>query len=595
MSLLDGDRLTQLAFTIFQNKGVYALLLGSGLSRAAEIPTGWEVTLDLVRRVALAQGVEDQADWADWYRKKTGGEPSYSDLLAELALSPDERRAILHGYIEPSDEDREAGRRTPTRAHKAIAELVAGGFIRVIVTTNFDRLLETALRERGIEPTVVSSVDALAGAEPLSHTTCYILKVHGDYKDARILNTDEELSAYPDEYNQLLDRIFDEHGLIVAGWSGAWDHALRAAMLRAKSRRYSTFWSTLGDLADGAKEIVEHRRGVTLQVADADSFFTGLAERVETLRQTGRRNPLSIELIVASAKRYLSKPEHRIQLDDLISETAADWMARVPNFDGSGSLDGAEWKRRAGQHEAATEAIAKLAAVLGRWGTDSELPAVLDLITMQVAHADDVGGGYTSLLGLRSYPAVMVFTAYALGLIRAERLATLHKFLVAPLRRRDEQGARRMVDNLLNYAWRGNTDDLWKRVAGFENRKTAFSDMQCDLFKAWLSPVLGFVPDFELLYERFEVLGALAHFEQHDLKELEGQIGTAAMTNNNWVWTPVGRVSWDRNRLVKLREELEPGAGQQALLAAGFGRNNSRYLDLFVKNLDWISSRRMFM
>lgn len=32
--------------------------------------------------------------------------------------------------------------------------------------------------------------------EPLSHSSCYILKLHGDYKDARILNTDEELGGY---------------------------------------------------------------------------------------------------------------------------------------------------------------------------------------------------------------------------------------------------------------------------------------------------------------------------------------------------------------------------------------------------------------
>jgi hypothetical protein len=36
--------------------------------------------------------------------------------------------------------------------------------------------MESALRERGIEPTVIASVDALAGAEPLTHTACYRLQ-----------------------------------------------------------------------------------------------------------------------------------------------------------------------------------------------------------------------------------------------------------------------------------------------------------------------------------------------------------------------------------------------------------------------------------
>ena len=107
------------------------------------------------------------------------------------------------------------------------------GYIRVIVTTNFDRLTENALRELGVEPTVVASVDVLSGAEPMAHSACYVLKLHGDYKDARILNTDAELHTYPSEYNRQLDRMFDEYGLIVCGWSGEWDHALRAAFLRA--------------------------------------------------------------------------------------------------------------------------------------------------------------------------------------------------------------------------------------------------------------------------------------------------------------------------------------------------------------------------
>jgi hypothetical protein len=53
-----------------------------------------------------------------------------------------------------------------------------------------------------------------------------VLKLYGDYKDARILNTDAELSGYPVQYDSILDRILDEHGLIVCGWSGEWDLAL---------------------------------------------------------------------------------------------------------------------------------------------------------------------------------------------------------------------------------------------------------------------------------------------------------------------------------------------------------------------------------
>ena len=109
-----------------RNRGVFALLVGSGLSRAAEIPTGWEITLDLIRRVARAEGAENEADWAAWYTAKTGLEPNYSTLLEQLATSPAERRAILDSYLEPTPQDREENRKLPTPAHYAIADLDHG-------------------------------------------------------------------------------------------------------------------------------------------------------------------------------------------------------------------------------------------------------------------------------------------------------------------------------------------------------------------------------------------------------------------------------------------------------------------------------------
>ena len=269
MTVLADDHLTRLSFSIYENQGVYAFLVGSGLSRAAEIPTGWEITVDLIRRVAMAQGEEEQPDWVVWYRERTGKEPAYSELVEELGLSRDERRSILHSYIEPTAEDREEGRKVPTAAHYAIADLVQLRYVRVIVTTNFDRLLESALHDRGVEPTVVASVDALQGAEPLTHSNCYLFKLHGDYKDARILNTDAELSKYPPEYEVLLERILDEHGLVVCGWSGEWDHALRAAILRARSRRYSMFWTARGVLGARAEELIAHRKGLAVRITDA--------------------------------------------------------------------------------------------------------------------------------------------------------------------------------------------------------------------------------------------------------------------------------------------------------------------------------------
>lgn len=590
MSLLLGDHLTQLAFSMYENKGVYALLVGSGLSRAADIPTGWEITLDLVRRVAIAQGVEEQTDWAAWFKGKTGETPSYSSLLEELATSPEERRSILHSYIEPTEDDRKEGRKVPTLAHNAIADLVRGGYIRVILTTNFDRLMENALRERGVEPTVVSSVDALAGAEPITHSACYILKLHGDYKDARILNTESELSGYPELYDALLDRILDEHGLILCGWSGEWDHALRAAFLRAPNRRYSMFWAARGNLGDGAKELVDHRRARILPITDADSFFSSLKQRVETLEQSQRQNPLSIELLVNSAKRFLARQEHRIQLDELFTEETNRLFEKLDSseFTLPDKWDPLIFRERVSKYESVTEGLASMAGVLGRWGNDAELSLVQDVVCGLYAHAEKVGSGLTTFVNLRSYPAVLVFTGYALGLLRAGRWSTLHQAFDTIVHREYREPVR-AVEAVFLSAWKGSGTDIWRHIEGFDRRKTPLNDHLLAIFSEWSRNFIGLVSDFELLFGRLELLGSLAHVEhesKNDMQEaLKGQ------PYNSFVWMPVGRIGWNSSIKDRLVNEIQAEPIRNSLLQSGFAKSDSEFFDLSMQNFQRVASR----
>lgn len=590
MSMLAKDPHTQLAFSVYENPGVFAVLLGSGLSRSAEIPTGWEITLDLIRRVALAQRVEAQSDWAKWFREETGQEPSYSALLEDLASSPEERRSILHSYIEPTDQDREEGKKVPTPAHEALADLVRAGYVRVIVTTNFDRLMENALRERGVEPTIVASVDALKGAEPLAHSACYILKLHGDYKDARILNTDEELSGYPGEYDALLDRIFDEYGLIVCGWSGEWDHALRAALLRAPNRRYPVYWGARGKPGTGAGEIIAHRGARLVEITDADSFFTGLWQRVQTLEQTHRQNPLGVDLLVNSTKRYLAKPEYRIQLDELFSQETERLIEQIDSsaFTAQGGWNQDEFCRRVALYEAATEPLAHMVGVLGRWGDGSELSLVVDILRAIRVHADKVGGGLTVWLNIRTYPAVLIFTGYGLGLVRSQRWQTLHRLLSASISR-EHHDPKRIVEALFLWSWEGGDKDYWKHLEGLEKRKTPLSDHLVALFEEWSKSFVGITAHFEQLLEQFEILASLVHIESSDITELDGMLGR--QDPQSWVWMPVGRSGWHSSIRDRILSEILSDDMKAALLEAGFGNASADFLEKSIANYRRIAGR----
>lgn len=110
------DPLISLAFAMHAKKGAYALLLGSGVSRASGIPTGWEVVLELIRKVAKLSDEDCGSDPEAWFKMKFGDSPNYRKLLGSLSKTAIERQQILRGYFEPTEEERASNLKVPTAA-----------------------------------------------------------------------------------------------------------------------------------------------------------------------------------------------------------------------------------------------------------------------------------------------------------------------------------------------------------------------------------------------------------------------------------------------------------------------------------------------
>ena len=315
------DPTLPLAFSVRSGPGVYAVLLGSGISRAAGIPTGWEVTLDLISKLAAASGKaeEAEADPVAWFRGAYEEEPDYSRVIDHLAATPADRQRLLKGYFEPTEEEREEDKKIPTAAHQAISRLAAKDYVKVILTTNFDKLMERALEAEGVNPVVVSTPDAAEGAPPLQHAGCTVVKVHGDYLDDRIKNTPTELASYDTRTDALLGKVFSDYGLIVCGWSADYDFALREAFKRSRTRRYGTYWVHMGEEpGEAAHGLIAFVGGQPVRTSGADDFFGDLLEKVESLEEYGGPHPLTASLAVATTKRYLAENRHRIRLEDLV-------------------------------------------------------------------------------------------------------------------------------------------------------------------------------------------------------------------------------------------------------------------------------------
>ncbi|HDR9355976.1 TPA: SIR2 family protein [Burkholderia vietnamiensis] len=316
----------------------------------------------------------------------------------------------------------------PTKAHRAIAKLALGGYVRLIITTNFDRLMERALEDEGVAPIVLSSPDHIDGAPPLAHMRCCVVKVHGDYLDTRIRNTLTELEEYDPRMDKFLDRVFDEFGLVTCGWSAEWDTALRAAIERAPSRRYSMFWASRGEPGTSARSLIALRGGMTLPINDADSFFDDLQGKVDAVEEFNKPHPLSKDIAVASTKRFLVDPLHRIRLSDLVDNLGGDLANQLrsgPFSDTSTQPTAVSATARIRTYDAMTSTLAAVATACGRWGGEHAAQILRRAIAR--VYAVRQRGGLVFWLDFQNYPATLIAYAALLGASLGDNLIAMSK------------------------------------------------------------------------------------------------------------------------------------------------------------------------
>lgn len=581
---MDNEPDLKLAMAMHSSPGAYALLLGSGLSTAAGIPTGWDIVLDLIARLALANGEDPPDDPEAWYAKRFGEEPDYAKLLAKVAKTATERRALLRGYFEPTDAEREQGLKVPTAAHRAIAELVRARHVRVILTTNFDPLTEQALEAAGVHPVVIATDDALKGAPPLHQAECVVVKLHRDYRDTRIKNTPEELAAYSPAMNRLLDRIFDEYGLLVCGWSGEWDIALRNALLRCNSHRFSTFWVARSEPRHDAKQVIAHRAAEVVRTSAADAFFPSLVEKLASLRDINASHPVSTAVAVTTVKRYVAEERHRVRLHDLMVEEIERAYAEVAGYPWDEFMQQRYTAETFAPHmhrlEAVMGRLCAMGAALAYFG-ERGAAALLTLAVERLVQPTQQRA--LRLPHLYVYPAVLFVYSAGIAALAAGRYENLAAVIHRPkLRETDRQERAAIYKAHVWDAFDGQTYKLVPRENAAREHTPA-SNYLLD----HLHPLLrAYVPDpnrYEDTFDLFEYILGLTYL---DVAERSSD------------WAPVGRYMWrwihdDWSKspgAAFVRDGVAQGDSWEMLHAGFFGGSTERRDEILSKMEAWTKS-----
>ena len=426
------DNIESLAISMHSQPSVFALLLGSGVSRGADVLTGWEVVSHLIPQIAAMRNESCGSDPAQWYRACFGDDPSYSEILKKLGPTASDRKSILKTYFESTEEDREQGLKQPSEAHLAIAELVALGYVKVIITTNFDRLIENAISQAGVEPVVLSTDDDFAKAEPLAHMRCCVIKLHGDYLDPDTLNTEEELSNYGDKKQLFLERAIADYGLVVCGWSADWDEALRVAMASNVSQHYSTYWHVFREASKFSEDCISSRSARKIEWGTADELFSRLRDHVLALEEYTQQPHENVGLATATYKRLLAEDRYRIRLHDytkgLVQEVneAATRITPPSLIKEAPNPQSVEPLRE--QLESVSSKLVNCAFIAGQW-LEPEHVHMWHLAFQRFAHCETGQYDVSEWHQLRLYPAMLTLHALCMGAILGNRYESMTEIL----------------------------------------------------------------------------------------------------------------------------------------------------------------------
>ena len=284
-----------------------SFFIGAGLSLPAGIPTTGGIIVDSARKIyeeTLGDCLLDPSELMSWLSKQKFFDPNraYSSVL-NTAFASEVARV---GYFE----NLMIGVR-PTKAHFSIAEIIDKGYADVVVTTNFDRLMEYAILNRcGHFPIIVLSKSSLSD-ECARSWRPKVLKLHGDYLYGDIRNLDQELYLVKTNMSQKLHLVLRNGPVLVAGYS-AGDASVMDAMEtyvnNPSLEQHAIFWLTIKGTPPNARvlqllEKLENHGAGVVEIEDGDRFFVELANRLpivklgtqDTFRLTGQTHLVALD------------------------------------------------------------------------------------------------------------------------------------------------------------------------------------------------------------------------------------------------------------------------------------------------------------
>ncbi len=269
----------------------FILFCGSGVSKDADVPTGWDIlleTLKLLRHHKENCKLDYSHKQMELYYNEHYTGMTYSKIIETLYPNNEDQRTFLNSFF--------TGKK-PGLSHKLIAKWVQNGLVRFIVTTNFDMLLENALSESGINYSSITSGYEALNSEPWPHVKyCRIYKIHGSIDKGFIRNTEKDLEFLDDQIGVDFLRIIDTHGVIVLGYSGN-DKAVMSIFENRQYKGLGFYWITRNIASTLVDNLVKDQNGKFISITSSHDFLEDILDKTVLTRGKSKQiNDLDIEI-----------------------------------------------------------------------------------------------------------------------------------------------------------------------------------------------------------------------------------------------------------------------------------------------------------
>jgi tetratricopeptide (TPR) repeat protein len=234
-----------------------SVLLGAGCSISAGIPSASDIVHQIKSKFPAA------------YARAASHE--YPDCMA--ALERGVRRDLIGAYIDKAKVN---------WAHIALAQLIDGGYVDRVLTTNFDPLVSRACALVNSFPAVYDfAATRIFNPDQVSEKA--IFHLHGQRDGFVLLNTKPEVTKHRNHIRPVFDDAHKGRVWIVVGYSGENDPVFDL-LASVKTFEYGLYWIGYGPKPSKhvtEKLLGEERGAHFIGGWDADDFFVTLAQKLQ--------------------------------------------------------------------------------------------------------------------------------------------------------------------------------------------------------------------------------------------------------------------------------------------------------------------------